>query len=161
MIAGRITVSKVEGGGYSVDFEAADAQWEANTHPTQGRDATKEPEHHSKRGPSTQNAAEQKAETAVANVTAAKFSLGRAAKMAYEAATAELNYKARVGELVERAKEESRARSLAQEVKDAMLGIPDRLSALLAAESDPLRVHIMLTDELISALDRLSTAEGT
>ena len=78
--------------------------------------------------------------------------------MAYEAATAELNYRARVGELVERAKEESRAKALGLEVRDAILGIPDRIAPLLAAESDPFRVHVMLMDELIIALERLSSA---
>lgn len=171
MTAGRITVVKT-GAGYSVDFEAADAQWAANTHPTQGRDAaTHKPPRQQAGTPNQQPNFGQRSPTPLGgdtlrppgassdeaiNQTAVKFNIGRAAKMAYEAAQAELNYKARLGELVERAKEESRARSLAQEVKDAILGIPDRIAPLLAAESDALRVHIMLTDELIIALERLS-----
>jgi len=158
MNAGRINVSKVAG-GYVVDFEAADAQWTANTHPSQGKDASDRPARHSSAAPRAP-AVDQVDADASSNRTASQFNVGRAAKMGYEAGQAELNYRARLGQLVERSKEESRARTLAQEVKDAILGVPDRISALLAGESDPLRVHIMLTDELIIALERLSNTEA-
>jgi hypothetical protein len=167
MAAGRISVTKLPAGGYSVDFAAADAQWVVNTHPSQGKDPAKPTHRQSTPAPASQptsqtSATAQRAEDAksdAANIRiASQFNVGRAAKMGYEAANAELDYRARRGELVERSEEEARARSLAQEVKDAILGIPDRIAPLLAAESDPLRVHIMLTDELIIALERLSLA---
>jgi len=167
MAAGRIPVSKDAKGGYVVDFAAADAQWAANTHPTQGRETKEESQTPQPAQPKSKAAPADstgikadpgKGDSAAVNASSLKFNIGRAAKMAYEAATAELNYKVRVGELVERAKEESRAKALAIEIKDKLLGIPDRLSALLAAESDALRVHIMLTDEIVIVLERLSTS---
>jgi len=166
MAAARIPVTRDAKGGYVVDFAAADAQWAANTHPTQGRETKEETQPPRQQQPSKTAPADStgikadpgKGDSAAVNASSLKFNIGRAAKMAYEAATAELNYKVRVGELVERAKEESRAKALAIEIKDKLLGIPDRLSALLAAESDALRVHIMLTDEIVIVLERLSTS---
>jgi hypothetical protein len=163
--SGRISVVQDANGNYVVDFEKADAQWAANTHPTQGRETKAEQAARSQPGgraaPADRTGIKADAtngDSAAVNATSQKFSLGRAAKMAYEAATAELNYKVRVGELVERSKERSDGKALAVEIKDKLLGIPDRLSALLAAESDPLKIHVMLTDELIIAIERISQA---
>jgi len=43
----------------------------------------------------------------------------------------------------------------ARRVRDALLNIPDRLAALLAAEQDRIRAHELLTKEIRSALERL------
>ncbi len=39
-----------------------------------------------------------------------------------------------------------------------MLNIPDRVAAVLAAESDPARVHEILTDEIRKALTEFADA---
>lgn len=62
----------------------------------------------------------------------------------------------RDGELVEALGERLRAQALAQEVRDKILDVPGQIAALLAAESDELKVHSMMTDALIAALERLA-----
>lgn len=43
-------------------------------------------------------------------------------------------------------------------VRDGILGIPDRLSTMLAAEKDPKKIHELLTKELRKALENLNNA---
>ena len=43
----------------------------------------------------------------------------------------------------------------AREVRDSLLNIPERLAAVLAAESDERRVHQIMVDEIRSALEAL------
>jgi phage terminase Nu1 subunit (DNA packaging protein) len=49
-------------------------------------------------------------------------------------------------------------------IKDAMLGMPDRLAAVLAAETDEARIHLLLSRELRSAMnasaDRAAVDDG-
>jgi len=44
----------------------------------------------------------------------------------------------------------------AREVRDSLLNIPERLAAVLAAESDERRVHRIMVDEIRSALEALT-----
>ena len=44
----------------------------------------------------------------------------------------------------------------ARVVRDSLLNIPERLAAVLAAESDELRVHRIMVDEIRSALEALT-----
>ena len=48
----------------------------------------------------------------------------------------------------------------ARVVRDGLLNIPDRLSAVLATESDPARVHELLAAEIRTALEELSGGSG-
>ena len=45
---------------------------------------------------------------------------------------------------------------MARSVRDAMNSIPDRVANQFAAETDPVVIHKVLTDELRKALERLS-----
>ncbi|MCF6147284.1 MAG: hypothetical protein E3K37_01350 [Candidatus Kuenenia sp.] len=51
---------------------------------------------------------------------------------------------------------ESAAFEIARQVQDALLNIPDRLAALLAAETDKIKIHEMLEKEIDLALEKLS-----
>jgi hypothetical protein len=44
------------------------------------------------------------------------------------------------------------AADTARKTRDALLAVPDRIAALLAAETDPARVHAVLSNELKQAL---------
>ena len=44
-------------------------------------------------------------------------------------------------------------------VRDAILGLPDRLADVLAAENDPANIQRLLRDELEVALERLAERE--
>lgn len=59
-------------------------------------------------------------------------------------------------ELVEREPVRRAFRHAAITARDAVLAVPDRVSAVLAAESDPDALHARLTEELRAALERLA-----
>lgn len=60
------------------------------------------------------------------------------------------------GKLASRADVETAAFERARAVRDAMLSIPDRISPLLAAESDEHAVNELLRAEIEAALSALS-----
>ena len=59
------------------------------------------------------------------------------------------------GQLIDAAEARREAYRCARSVRDALLNIPDRLAAELAAESDVTRVHIRLDGEIRQALELL------
>ena len=69
-----------------------------------------------------------------------------------------LEIKARVetGRYVDADDVKATAFNKARVVRDGLLNIPDRLSAVLAAESDPAKVHELLAAEIRNALEDLS-----
>ena len=77
-------------------------------------------------------------------------------KLRMEAAQAELNYRARLGELVEVTQVEKEAFELARMTRDKLLQIPDRLAPLIAAERNETKCFKMLQEEIIEALKNLS-----
>ncbi len=64
------------------------------------------------------------------------------------------------GELVEVKTVEREAFNQARLLRDALLNLPDRLSASLAAESDPLQVHAALTKEVRVLCNDLADGTG-
>lgn len=79
-------------------------------------------------------------------------------KEAYGARIEKLNHDKAAGLLVEVAKVKRDAFKLARSVRDAMLNIPDRLAAELAAQTDATRIHQRLTEEIRQALVELAGA---
>jgi len=106
--SGRISVKR-EGESYLVDFEAADAEWAANTHPTQGREEKQPPKPESQKSDAKP---EPKADPAA---PAAGFNKARTAKMAYQAAAEELKYKQR---LANAARSEEQLRDSTERVEE-------------------------------------------
>jgi hypothetical protein len=62
----------------------------------------------------------------------------------------------REGQLLEASQAKRRSFELARTVRDALLNIPDRVAAELAAEADASKVHARLDDEIRKALVSLS-----
>lgn len=60
------------------------------------------------------------------------------------------------GELIDARQEDRRDFQCARTVRDSILNIPERISGVIAAESDPARVHALLTAELTKALSSLA-----
>ncbi len=60
------------------------------------------------------------------------------------------------GRLIDKACEDRRDFERARTVRDAILGVPDRLAAELAAETDAARLHAKLSEELRKALGALA-----
>jgi len=71
-----------------------------------------------------------------------------------------LEIKARVeaGKYVDADEVKVAAFNKARVVRDALMNIPERLAAVLAAETDAARVHAMLTSEIRAALEDLAGA---
>ena len=97
----------------------------------------------------------------------AAYIKSRAAKMTFdarrastEATRAALELRARQGELVPVADVQVAAFNRARIVRDGMLNIPDRVAAVLAAESDEGKVHALLSAEIRTALTELSTPQN-
>ncbi len=65
------------------------------------------------------------------------------------------NLKAK-GLLIDRAAEDRRDYEIAKTIRDAVLNVPDRVAAELAAISDPAALHRRLTEELRLALVALA-----
>lgn len=77
----------------------------------------------------------------------------------FKAKLAELEFLARVGKLVERDKVEAEAFRISRLVRDGMLNIPDRLTGVLAAETDQRKIYELLTKEIRQALEALADEE--
>lgn len=77
----------------------------------------------------------------------------RAKHEQYKAALAKLDYEERCGALHPTESCQKAAFSEGRKVRDAMLNIPDRISSILAAETDELRVNAALKQEIRAALN--------
>lgn len=84
------------------------------------------------------------------------YAQARAVRENYQARIAKLIYEEKIGKLIEADGVKVKAFETARIVRDFVLNIPNRISAELASETDPIRVHTLLTKELTSALDELS-----
>lgn len=138
---GRITCRRDENGYALIDPEVADREWGANSDPTKFRFSVSEPA-----DPEISDEAKKKA-----GVRDAQTVL-----KTYQARLAKLEFDEKMGKYheVETCKKE-RFR-VARAVRDTLLGIPDRLSAELAGETDQFAVRKLLEDEIRKALENLA-----
>jgi hypothetical protein len=145
--SGRIQTTE-EG---KIDVEQADADWEKNTAPRAGKTAKfqKPP---AGRKTSTAAAAASNARLDPASAGGLDYARARAVHENYRARLAKLDYEAKLGKLVSRDEVEIAAFNRFRTLRDGMLNIPDRLAAVLAAETDPIKVHELLTTEIRKAL---------
>lgn len=82
----------------------------------------------------------------------------RAKREEFQAKRAELDYHERVGTLVSAADIREQQFTILREIRDNILAIATRVSPRLAAETDPMRIQVMLDDEHRKALNELSRA---
>ena len=80
------------------------------------------------------------------------YSRARAVRENYLARMSKLNFEERSGKLVSRDEVQVAAFNKFRTIRDGMLNLPDRLAAILAAESDPTKVHEILATEIRKAL---------
>ena len=88
------------------------------------------------------------------------FAEAQARERHFKAKLAELEYEERAGKLVEVEKVEAEAFRIGQQVRDAILNVPSRLSGIVAAESDQRKVHDLLERELRQALEALAVDDS-
>ncbi len=84
------------------------------------------------------------------------YAQSRAVRELYLARLAKIEFEERSSKLVSRDDVTVAAFTKARTVRDSLLNIPDRVAALLAAESDPAKAHNILSEEIRKALIELS-----
>ena len=119
-----------------IDVEQADREWVRNTSPVNAP----------KRAPRVGSGAAGES----------TYAQSRAVRELYLARLAKIEFEERAGKLVSRDEITVAAFTKARTVRDNLLNIPDRVAAVLAAETDPVRTHQILTDEIRKALIELS-----
>jgi hypothetical protein len=118
-----------------IDVEQADRDWDRNTSPVNAP----------KRTPKSDGA-----------TVGPTYAQSRAVRELYLARLAKIEFEERAGKLISRDEATVAAFTKARTVRDNLLNIPDRVAAMLAAETDPVRTHQILTDEIRKALIELS-----
>jgi hypothetical protein len=84
------------------------------------------------------------------------YSESRALRENYQAKISKLVFEEKMGQLVSAEDVKTRAFEISRLVRDTVLNLPSRISAELAAETNPDLIYSTLTRELTQALDGLS-----
>jgi len=129
-----------------IDSDRADAEWNAKTRPGQRR---------AKMVPPT-----PPPQPAEAPAGSLDYFRARAIRESYLARLAKIEFEERTAKLVSRDEVQVAAFTNGRTVRDNLLNIPDRLAATLAAETDPDRVHHLLSAEIRKALEELAGAHS-
>lgn len=135
------TVKRKRDGTYRIDLEAAAAMARQNIDPGQPAGKIK-----------TAGGSQQGGGKLVGGID---YVTARALNEQYKAAVKKLEYEERTGKLISADKVRETAFDVARRVRDAMLNIPDRVSALIAAESNEIKVRELLTKEIRQSLMEL------
>ena len=156
LASGRIT--KRDDG--LIDPDVSDLNWAQNTGPRpqpSHKPAPASPHHN------VQHHAEvptREASDPIKIETGLEYSRARAVRENYLARLAKIDFEERTEKLVSRDEVQVAAFNRYRTFRDRMLNIPDRLAAVVAAETDPRRVHEMLATEIRTALTEFSDANG-
>ena len=152
----------------SIDPEAADRQWATSTDLSKPRNSVigVPKRRHVPGAPSdpfgTLGAGAGEglngASTGDAARLAASYAGSRAAREGYTARLAKLDFEERSGKLVDADQVRAQIFALGRRARDTLLGVPDRLSPILAGETDQAAIHRLLTEEITRGLAELSSA---
>ena len=123
-----------------VDFDATDAKVRSTAD----------------RGRAANGANSGGASSAAAGAVNDLFRKAQTQERAYSARLLELKYRRESGELVAISEVRAAYARRISTLRDAMMQIPSRLAAVLAAETDEVKVHDLLEDELHLVLARVS-----
>lgn len=132
-----------------IDVEVADRDWERNTGPRPGASERR------RLIAPTQSSRPEPMQPASGSLDYAR---ARAVRENYLARLAKIEFEERSGKLVSRDEVEIAAFNKFRTFRDGMLNVPDRVAAVLAAETDTAKVHEILTAEIRRAL--LEFADG-
>ncbi len=135
--SGRIQTTKDAKGRVAIDPVAADESWEASTDPSKQRE---EPE---------PQASSQASST---------YAISRANRELWQSKIAKLEYEKLNGTVIDAEEAKRTHFALARRVRDAILNVSNRIDGELAAETDPVKVHMILTRALNEALTELAGA---
>jgi hypothetical protein len=165
--AGRIT----RGPDGRVDSEQADLDWERNTNHNQARykkgtvphrPADIQPSQH-RRDPAVDTAAglkraetwsQKHAQATMPNAPEGMtYQTAKAVKEVYDARLKKIELDQKTGLLISKAHVEIAYYNVFHVLRDALLNIPNRIAAQVAAETDPVLIHDLITQELYQILD--------
>lgn len=155
---GRITTVLDDKGQRKINPEVADREWADNT--DHGR-RNRQGEGSLKAGHSTSappSSSEGESPQVPAAGSPASLAQSRAIKEAYEARIKKLDYEEKLGKLVDADKVRLAAFKTGRVVRDNILNVPNDLAGKLAAETDPKKIHFILTKALTEALEELVRA---
>ncbi len=163
LASGRITL----GADGRIDPDVADRQWAASTDLSKPRNSvTGDPGSRSRssaarrRAPATSGvaAAEGGAQAVPGERVAASYRESLAAREAYRARLAKLDFEERTGKLVSADEVRAATFRVARATRDQIMGVPARLAPLVAAVSEPLEVQRLLEEALRDVCAELSHA---
>lgn len=156
---GRL-VTVVVAGKELVDVEASDARMAATADPAKAHMAeVNERQRAVHRGTITPPALPPMQERQSGMGDASKnatYMQAKTAREVYEAKNAQLEYEERVGKLLRADEVKSHLASKIASMREAFLQIPSRLVPVLAAESDPVKIHTALEGEITRAMALVS-----
>ncbi len=160
---GRITA----GADRLIDPAEADRQWAAATDVSKPRNsvtgepklrravpATADPA----LGAQTLEHAANGAGEAGALRAASSYAASRGVRESYLARLAKLQFEERSGRLVDADEVRAHLFSLGRRLRDALLGVPDRIAPVLVGQTDQAAIHRLLTEEIMTSLAELSSA---
>ena len=88
----------------------------------------------------------------------ASFGQARTIEMVFRAKLRRLEYETKQGKLIEAELVRKTIADAVRGLRDGILGLPDRLATVLAAESEAKKVHVTLKTELARQLEALANA---
>jgi hypothetical protein len=88
----------------------------------------------------------------------ASFGQARTIEMVFRAKLRRLEFETKQGRLIEAEAVRKTIADAVRGLRDGMLGLPDRLATVLAAESDAKKIHVTLKTELSRELEGLANA---
>jgi hypothetical protein len=88
----------------------------------------------------------------------ASFGQARTIEMVFRAKLRRLEFETKQGRLIEAEAVRKTVADAVRAMRDGILGLPDRLATVLAAESDAKKVHVTLKTELSRELEALANA---
>ena len=131
-------VQKING-RYRIDGKKANKELEKNLDPIRSKPKT------------STKAMVAKAKSA--GTVGLSFNEARTLNEQYKAATNKLNYEALIKKYILAATVKKEAFECARKTRDQLMAIPDRMDSVLAAETDPHKIHEVLTKEIKQALE--------
>jgi len=91
---------------------------------------------------------------------ASQYNKARAVREHYQARLAKLEFEEKTAKLILADEVKVAAFNLFRQYRDHMLNIPDRVAAILAAESEAAKCHEILAGEIRKALNEFADANG-
>ena len=121
-----------------IDSDVADAEWAANT----------------RTRPPAGAAAQEEDDDAC--LRRSQYTKARAVREHYQARLAKIEYEERVAKLVSKDEVQVAAFNKFRQFRDAMLNIPDRVAAMVAAETEAAKCYEILATEIRKALNEFA-----